>query len=305
MPLYDHRLNALVAVAETGSFNKAAERLHLAVPSLAKQIDSLEAELRLKLFERSRSGCVCTDAGKALVEDTRMLMRLSDDALARARRAASAGDAVVRLGISYLSPAQKTLDCWGKVHAAEPELKLELVPIEDIYDEKLDVMGGLGRDVDLIQAAYSSRRWRGRCQALPLGSARLSVDLPRQSPLARSGPLAPSDLAGIEVRILTDAFDGVDEATAALEAAGARIVPVDRYDLGTFNEVAEEGGAILTCGAWSGLHPSLATVPLALDLEAPCALLYPLDPSPAVQRFVNALEHVLSTLESAPRERQE
>lgn len=83
--MYDRRLEAIVAAAELGSFSKAAAKLHLSTPSLAKQIDTFEAEHGVTLFERSHHGVSLTPAGTSLVEDARAVMRLSSDSLRRAR----------------------------------------------------------------------------------------------------------------------------------------------------------------------------------------------------------------------------
>ena len=42
------QLNDVIAIAETGSFNRAAERLYIAQPSLTSAIKELEKELEIK-----------------------------------------------------------------------------------------------------------------------------------------------------------------------------------------------------------------------------------------------------------------
>ena len=57
-------LEALKAVAETGSFTRAADRLGMSQPGLSRQIQRLERELGARLLERRGSGAVLTDAGR-------------------------------------------------------------------------------------------------------------------------------------------------------------------------------------------------------------------------------------------------
>jgi len=57
-------LEALRAVAETGSFTRAADRLGMSQPGLSRQIQRLERELGTRLLERRGTGAILTDAGR-------------------------------------------------------------------------------------------------------------------------------------------------------------------------------------------------------------------------------------------------
>ena len=89
--MYDRRLEAISAAAELGSFSRAAAKLRVSTPALVKQVSGFEAEFGITLFERSHSGVKVTPAGALLVDDARSIMRQSEDALRRARRAAGDG----------------------------------------------------------------------------------------------------------------------------------------------------------------------------------------------------------------------
>ena len=163
--VYDRRLEAISAAAELGSFSRAAAKLRVSTPALVKQVSGFEAEFGITLFERSHSGVKVTPAGALLVDDARSIMRQSEDALRRARRAAGDGGAV-RLGVSMLCPGRHTLALWPQVHDMEPRLRFEIVPVGDLYDERETVMRGLGREVDVVQSSFSTPRWGDACQKL-------------------------------------------------------------------------------------------------------------------------------------------
>jgi DNA-binding transcriptional LysR family regulator len=82
------KIRYFVAVAETLSFRRAAEQLHIAQPVLSRQIQVLERELRIKLFDRGPRGTTLTGAGAQLLVDAPALLAASGDVVARAQAAA-------------------------------------------------------------------------------------------------------------------------------------------------------------------------------------------------------------------------
>ena len=69
-----HQLLYFVAVAETGGFSRAAERCHVAQPSLSQQVQKLEHELGQPLFDRLGRGVTLTEAGRALLPRARVIL---------------------------------------------------------------------------------------------------------------------------------------------------------------------------------------------------------------------------------------
>src|SRR5579859_1751798 len=68
------QLRYLAAVAEYGSFTRAAEAVHVAQPAISQQIRKLEDELGLALVERTTRRVTLTDAGELLVVRARRIM---------------------------------------------------------------------------------------------------------------------------------------------------------------------------------------------------------------------------------------
>ncbi|NGZ87059.1 LysR substrate-binding domain-containing protein [Duganella aceris] len=72
----------VIAVAELGSFVKAAERCHVSQPSLSIQINKLEDRLKVVIFERTTRRNIITPQGRELIEQMRKVLREADQLLA-------------------------------------------------------------------------------------------------------------------------------------------------------------------------------------------------------------------------------
>ena len=79
------QLTALVAVADCGSVTKAARLLRLAQPAVSRQIQLLEEELGVRLFDRTRGGMAATPAGELLLERARRVLTELERARAEVR----------------------------------------------------------------------------------------------------------------------------------------------------------------------------------------------------------------------------
>lgn len=83
------QLRSFIAVAEQLNFTKAAESLHLAQPSLSRQIAELEKELGAMLFTRNNRTVTITPAGILLLTEATSLIGRLDNLITQVRRANS------------------------------------------------------------------------------------------------------------------------------------------------------------------------------------------------------------------------
>jgi len=77
-----HQLRYFCAVAETGSFSRAAEQSHVSQPSLSQQILKLEDELGARLFDRLGRSVRPTELGKTFLPRARAVLRELEAAIA-------------------------------------------------------------------------------------------------------------------------------------------------------------------------------------------------------------------------------
>jgi len=81
-------LRHFVAVAQELSFARAAERLRISAPALSRTVAQLEAQLGVRLLERSTRQVALTDAGSVLLDQGQIALDALDAATRRAQRAA-------------------------------------------------------------------------------------------------------------------------------------------------------------------------------------------------------------------------
>ncbi len=72
------QLELFVAVVETGSFSRGAEKIHLTQSTVSQHISALEAEAGARLLDRDRSGASLTAAGKLFLQHARRILAERD-----------------------------------------------------------------------------------------------------------------------------------------------------------------------------------------------------------------------------------
>ena len=110
--MFNSHLTAFVCVADSGSFNKAAEKMFISSTAVMKQINALEKHLEMKLFDRTNHGITLTPAGKVIYRHAKMLFEYSKKAVEEARRETKGKNGLFRVGTSLLNPCRPFMDLW-------------------------------------------------------------------------------------------------------------------------------------------------------------------------------------------------
>ena len=118
--MYNSQLTTFVQVADSGSFNKAAEALYISSTAVIKQINALEKHLDLTLFSRTNHGIALTESGRIIYKHARKLFAYSEKAIAEARLAAAEAATTFCVGTSILNPCKPFMDLWYRVSEQLP-----------------------------------------------------------------------------------------------------------------------------------------------------------------------------------------
>jgi DNA-binding transcriptional LysR family regulator len=124
-------LRYFVAVAEEGSFLRAARRLRVAQPALSKQIRDLEREIGVRLFERLPRGARLTPAGELFLPNARTALESAARAVATAQRADSEAGLKFAHSDLYVYTAV-VLKLLAAFRQASPETRVRVVRVDDV-----------------------------------------------------------------------------------------------------------------------------------------------------------------------------
>lgn len=120
------QLRYFVAIADSGSFTKAAERVYVAQSALSHQLAQLEDELGTPLFDRSRRGVELTEAGQRFFPHAVSILRQAEEALASARSTDQEPEGKVVFGIPHSASNALALPLLREVRQRLPKVTLEL-----------------------------------------------------------------------------------------------------------------------------------------------------------------------------------
>src|ERR1051326_227004 len=287
-------LKYFVAVAELLSFTKAAQKLHLAQPSLTRQIHNLEQEIGVRLLSRSKSHVALTVEGRSFLLDARRLLALASESIAAVQRLSRGETGQLNLG--YLSNFNyellpKTLAAFRQDF---PHIALNLFDMSPA--EQLRALEA--RKIDLgfvgLRPAIMTKDLQWEC----LAHHKTIVAIPQKHPLAKKLSITIADLK-------TMFFVGMSEVThpgfrewlCEVCRPGAfipRILQDAEIEAGLMRFVAEGLGVTLARETIKNLpHPGVVFRPLRPAVRTDYSIAWKRDnDSRALQQYILVLRRL-------------
>jgi DNA-binding transcriptional LysR family regulator len=237
------QLATFVAVAEEGSFTRAADRLHVVQSAVSAGVRNLEKELGVMLFDRSTHRVKLTDAGRALLPEARTTLAAAQAAKDAVDEARGGLRGTVMLG-TMQAQGMRAIDLAGILaafRAEHPAVDVEVRHVGGSSEMAHDVREGR---LDLAFVALPGDGPSG-LELIPLAREPIMLAVPARHPLADSAGI---ELAALRDETLVDLPTGwgirmaVDRSFAAVGVA--RTVTYEVNDTATVIDFIRNGLAI-------------------------------------------------------------
>lgn len=266
-------LRYLLAVSRAGSLSRAGKRLGVAMTTVGRRLDALEAELGVRLVERNASGVALTEAGRALAQHARGI----EAQIAGLERVAQGYqgelEGEVRVSTIETLAAVVIAPSLGELRREHPGLSVRLLSEQAVVSltrHEADIAVRLGRPhagsfvarrLATIQfglyasPAYLAKRGRPSSPELGFeGHDWVTYASPIKAPevawmAARAGD-RPAALSTNSVRVLLEAVEG---------GLGLGVLPTVLAPPGLVRLLGPEH--LESCGVWMILHEDSARVP--------------------------------------------
>ena len=253
--MYDPVLDTFLAVAEQGSFSRAARKLFITPSAVIQQINNLENKLQIQFFERSPRGVVLTSAGEIFAEGARRVISESEH-LMNALQEQIRGGAQQRVvfGTNYFLLPRIMMSLWQGFVIDRPGVAMisRTLPIE---------LGDDSAGADLIEStAYVAEPWKERYRFVKAFDVPMTLaGSPKDPIFAALGPgttIRPQDIEGRKVVVPPRGISaGSDAAIFLLHAAGAVCEEVEVYAPTLGVDMLANQKLVLSNGAWSDFFP--------------------------------------------------
>lgn len=231
------QLRAFLEIVDTGTLAAASQRLHVSQPALSRQIDALEHELKVSLFERSGRTLRLTSEGEHLLRECRQVhadfLALSE----RARMLRSGTAGLLRIGASPTATEAFLAEFLVGYRERRPSVDIHLVEAAGLKLTSILKSGEV--DLAIFPGGDPEFEQREHCPVCNLAIVPLSHRLADQK------VIEIEDLAGEPLLLLSQDYVTRRWFDAACRSAGLHVqVRLESSASGAINALASNGFGI-------------------------------------------------------------
>ncbi|RUS46296.1 LysR family transcriptional regulator [Cohnella sp. AR92] len=182
-------LQYVIQIAAERNFSRAAEKLHIAQPSLSQQLSKLEKELGILLFKRSTNSVELTYAGTIFVEKAKQIVDMTEQLRQEMEDIADLRKGRIIVGSLPITGAHVLPDVLTAFRQAHPSIEIALVEETTLQLEQLTASGGADVSLLSLPVIDSSLTYE------PIIEEEIFLAVPPDHRLAQSGSREPIELA--------------------------------------------------------------------------------------------------------------
>lgn len=206
-------LETLDAIAEKGSFARAAESLHRVPSAVTYTVNKLESDMGIALFDRSGQRAVLTPAGRELLERGRDLLRQAEALECRMKRAALGWETQLVIAVDEIVPLEHIFPLIQRFDALECGTRLRFT--QEIFGGSWDAL--MDRRADLAIAAPGEPPAGYGLQSREWATAHFLFVCAPQHPLAQlKAPLTGEQIAQHRGIVVSDSSRRLPARTAGV-----------------------------------------------------------------------------------------
>ncbi|MCC8102562.1 MAG: LysR family transcriptional regulator [Clostridiales bacterium] len=230
-------------LSKTLSFSKAAEALYISQPALSRQIQNLEQELGVTLFERTRQGLLLTKAGALFCQDMRLVCSRANETISRVRNCNGVYSDTLRIGLPDHFRKKELADNIKAFMKKYPEILLDIQCIKG--SGRLDAF--LRRELDVIFFPTRALEKASGVTTEVCRRSHIYCVVDSENPLAEKKYLHSEELAG--QRVFIHANTPIAELARAQErlisTVPVNVQPCGNLDVALFWLSLGEGVALV------------------------------------------------------------
>jgi LysR family transcriptional regulator, hydrogen peroxide-inducible genes activator len=243
-----HQLRYFCAIAETGSFSRAALKTNISQPSLSQQIRKLEDELGVKLFDRLGRSVRLTEFGQSFLPRARAVLHDLEMARSEVAEKTTTASGPICIGViptvgPYLLP-----DVLRSFSREWPQARISVV--EEITPRLLEKVREGSIDIAIIALPLQVHGHEFDSQ--PLLTEKLFAVVPRKHPLAQRSSISLRELETDPFLLLRDGH--CFRATTVAACNRARVHPTVVFESGQFSSIL----SMVSAGLGVSVVPKMA-----------------------------------------------
>lgn len=233
------QLKCFLSVAENLNYAKAAQELYLTQPTVTHQINSLEKELGVRLFYRTKHTVSLTQEGMIFYEDARAIIAREQAAVSKLKFQGALTDPILSFGFSSTIEMDGFIPVLSRLSgAASFHPYLRIVPRKSIWNLFLNT------DLDCIFSYKGSFAELPRIRIETIRTVRNVCLVPQVHPLASKQSVSAEDFSGSSFIFCNPAV--LPSATASLQNELLTHFPPDKV----YNCESVEAAAALVCSGY-------------------------------------------------------